>query len=37
LEERLIHGFRRVNLWERDHLEYYDVDGSIILKWAFKR
>ena len=22
---------------ERDHLEYLDVDGRIILKWRFKK
>ena len=24
------------NVKERDHLEYLDVDGKIILKWIFK-
>jgi len=25
------------NLMERDHLEHIGVDGSIILKWIFKK
>jgi hypothetical protein len=25
------------NLWQRDHLEDPDVDGSIILRWLFRK
>jgi hypothetical protein len=25
------------NLWEGDHLEESDVDGTIILKWVFEK
>jgi hypothetical protein len=30
-------GFWRGNLKERDHLKDLGLDGSIILKWVFKR
>jgi hypothetical protein len=30
-------GFWWGNLRERDHLENPDVDGTIILKWIFKK
>ena len=30
-------GFWWGDLWERCHLEDLDIDGSIILKWVFKK
>jgi len=30
-------GFRKKNLRERDHLEHPGVDGSIILKFIFRK
>jgi len=30
-------GFWWGNVRERDHLEDLDLDGEIILKWAFKK
>jgi hypothetical protein len=30
-------GFLWGNLRERDHLEYLGVNGTIILKWIFKK
>jgi len=30
-------GFLWGNLRERDHLEYPDVGGRIILRWMFKK
>jgi hypothetical protein len=36
-EEKCIQGFEGGNLRERDHLESLHVDGTIILKWIFKK
>ena len=36
-QERCIQGFGGGDLRERDHLEDLDVDGSMILKWIFKK
>jgi len=36
-EERHIQEFGGGNLKERDHLEDPGVDGSIILRWIFRR
>jgi hypothetical protein len=36
-EERGMQGFGGGNLRERDHLQYPDVDGSIIFRLIFRK
>jgi len=36
-ESRVYRGFWWGNLRERDHLEYTGVDGTIILRWVFRK
>ena len=35
--ERVLTGFWRGDLMERDHLEDLGIDWTIILKWTFKK
>ena len=37
VRERCVQGFGGGDLRERDHLEDIGLDGSLLLKWIFKK
>jgi hypothetical protein len=37
VDEKFVQGFGRGNLKERDHLEHPGLDGTITLKWIFRK